>query len=368
MSENLFIKQAAPGISALTPYIPGKPVEELERELGISHSVKLASNENPLGPSPIVTDYLQQRLKDLSRYPDGSAYRLSEKLAQKHQCHADMITVGNGSNDVLDMIARAFLYPGRQAVFSEYSFAVYPISTQAVGATAKIAKAKDYGCDLDALDQAINDNTAVIFIANPNNPTGTWLKGDELYNFLTTVPENIIVVLDEAYVEFVQHAEYTPADEWLSEFPNLIVTRTFSKAYGLAGLRVGYSISHPDISNILNRVRQPFNVNSLALAAAEIALDDQDYIKRSVANNAAGMQQICQGLSDLDVSYIPSVANFLCVKLGPETASINQQLLQRGVIVRPIANYDMAEYLRVSIGLAEENQRFLDTLQEILNK
>lgn len=366
MSHNQFIDYCMSGIAGLTPYVPGKPIETLERELGISHSVKLASNENPLGASPKVQAVIADNLSDLSRYPDGSAYRLCNALAKKHQCTADMITIGNGSNDVLDMIARVFLGIGKEAIFSQYAFAVYPISTQATGAQSRITPASNFGYDLDAVLDQINDKTAVIFIANPNNPTGTWLTGDALATFLSKVPSHIIVVIDEAYVEYVEQAEYSEATTWLHQYANLIVTRTFSKAYGLAGLRIGYSICHPDIANLINRVRQPFNANSLALLAAETALSDEEYIKQSVKTNQQGMKQMTEGLSQLGIDYIPSVGNFICAEMPQDAAAINQSLLERGVIVRPVANYGLTEHLRISIGLEQENQRFLDTLSDII--
>lgn len=364
--SNRFITHAAPGIANLNPYIPGKPISELERELGISHSIKLASNENPLGPSKKAKAVILGQLDDLAFYPDGGGYLLRSALAEKHNVNADQITLGNGSNDVLDMVARVFLSPGKEAIFSEYAFAVYPISTQAVGATARISKAVDYGHDLDAMKSLINDNTAVIFIANPNNPTGTWLKEKPLKAFLESVPEHVIVVVDEAYVEYVNETDYPDATRWLSDHPNLIVTRTFSKAYGLAALRIGYSLSHPEVTDLLNRVRQPFNVNSLAQAAALASLEDEEHIQRSIATNCSGMQQYEQAFKSMELNWIPSVGNFITVDLGRDAAEIDKALLKLGVITRPVANYGLPNHLRISIGLEEQNQRCIDALKQVL--
>jgi histidinol-phosphate aminotransferase len=361
-----FIHLVAPGISALTPYVPGKPLAELERELGIRDSIKLASNENPLGPSPQVVARLQTQLHDLARYPDGGGFALRRALADWHGVTPAAITLGNGSNDVLDLIARTFLYPGVEAIFSEHAFAVYPICIQAVGATARVAAARDYGHDLAALMAQVSAQTRVIFIANPNNPTGTWLRSDALRAFIAALPQQVIVVVDEAYFEYVEEADYPDTSRWIADFPNLIVTRTFSKAYGLAGLRVGYGLSHPDVAELLNRVRQPFNVNSLAQSAAEVALQDAEHVRAVVALNRAGMAQLITGIEALGLGYIPSVANFITVDMGRAAAPIDQALLRRGCIVRPLGNYGLPQHLRISIGLPAENTRFLETLAQVL--
>ena len=367
-SDFPFLEHVSPGVRALTPYVPGKPIAELERELGISHSIKLASNENPLGVSSKVTQAINEAMTEVARYPDGSGFELRQRLAQKHQLDPSAITLGNGSNDVLDMVARVFLTPGSESLFSEYAFAVYPISSQAAGAKLVAAPAKNYGHDLDAMLQRISANTRVVWIANPNNPTGTWLSETVLYSFLKKVPENTIVVMDEAYLEYVQEADYPDASLWLDEFPNLVVTRTFSKAYGLASLRVGYAISHPVIADMLNRVRQPFNVNSMAQVAALAALDDQGFIKQSVTLNNAGMTQLCEGFSSLGLSYIPSVGNFIALDLQQNASNIDQALLRLGCITRPLSGYGMPNHLRISIGLEEENQRLLTALKEVLKQ
>ncbi len=365
-SANTYSRLAAPGVPALHPYVPGKPVSELERELGIRDSIKLASNENPLGISPRVQEVLRGQIGDLARYPDGGGFALRQRLAALHGVAAQTITLGNGSNDVLDLVARAFLCPGVEAVFSQYAFAVYPISTQAVGATARVAPAKNFGHDLAAMAALVNEQTRVVFIANPNNPTGTWLGASELRDFIAALPDWVLVVVDEAYVEYVQEPDYPDTSRWLGDFPNLIVTRTFSKAYGLAGLRVGYGLANPQVADLLNRVRQPFNVNSLALAAAEAALDDPEHLRRSVELNQAGLAQLEAGLRTLGVDYIPSVGNFITLDLGRPAAPVDQALLREGCIVRPLANYGMPNHLRVTVGLAAENQRFLSALGRVL--
>ncbi len=366
-NSNHFLPLTAPGIATLSPYVPGKPVSELERELGICDSVKLASNENPLGCSEQVIAALQKQLNDVARYPDGGGFALRNALAERHSVDPTAITLGNGSNDVLDMIARTFLAPGFESLFSQHAFAVYPISSQAVGATLKIAPAINYGHDLAAMAALVSDKTRVVWIANPNNPTGTWLKTTELKSFIAQLPSTTLVVIDEAYIEYVDEVDYPDTSKWLSEFNNLIVTRTFSKAYGLASLRVGYSISDPAIADLLNRVRQPFNVNSMALAAAEAALQDQVFIGRAVTTNRIGMQQLCQGFEALGLDWIPSVGNFVCVDLAQEAGPIDQALLREGCITRPVAAYGMPNHLRISVGFQDENQRLLTALKKVLN-
>ncbi len=367
-----FINLAAPGVRTLHPYQPGMPESELRRQYGITEIVKLASNENPLGPSPHVLAALPDVLKDLARYPDGNGFGLKSALSDHHQVATDCITLGNGSNDVLELIARAFLTSQQNAVFSKYAFAVYPLVTQAIGAKARIADAHPadhvmpYGHDLDAMRDKIDALTRVIFIANPNNPTGTWLHHDELEAFLWQVPPSVIVVVDEAYAEYVVEDSYPDTPSWLERFPNLIVTRTFSKVYGLAGLRVGYALAHPTITNLLNRVRQPFNVNSVALVAATFALSDSDHVARSRQLNHQQMQIVIDELANLGLTCLPSIGNFLCVDMKQPGRAIFEKLLYHGVIVRPVDNYRLTNYLRITIGLPEENQKMLSALQEVL--
>ena len=363
-----FLALAQPGVQKLSPYVPGKPVDELARELNLDPAgiVKLASNENPLGPSPKALEAVRGELAEMTRYPDGNGFELKRRLAARCGVQASQVTLGNGSNDVLDLVARAYLGPGLNAVFSQYAFAVYPIATQAVGAQGKVVPATDFGHDLEAMLAAIDGQTRVVFIANPNNPTGTWFGPQALSAFLERVPENVLVVLDEAYIEYAQGDELPDGLDYLARHPNLLVSRTFSKAYGLAALRVGYAISSSQIADVLNRVRQPFNVNSLALAAACAALDDQDYLVRSRQANDAGMAQLEDGLRALGLAWIPSRGNFIAVDFARDTAAINQALLREGVIVRPVAGYGMPNHLRVSIGTAQENTRFLAALTQVL--
>jgi histidinol-phosphate aminotransferase len=360
--------QAPAYIRAIAPYQPGKPISELAREMGIPESgiVKLASNENPLGMSARARDALVGSLGEVPRYPDGNGYALKSALSRRLGVELKQIVLGNGSNDVLDMAARAFLAPGLSAVYSRYAFAVYPLATQAVGAAGIEVAARDYGHDLRAMARAIRPDTRLLFIANPNNPTGTFVSGPELERLLEAVPGDVLVVLDEAYTEYLSADERYDALAWLPRFPNLLISRTFSKAYGLAGLRVGYGVGHPAVIDLLNRVRQPFNVSSLGLAAAEAALDDEEFLAKSAELNRRGMDQLLEGFKALGLEWIPSSGNFVTVRVG-NAAAVNARLLKQGVIVRPIAGYGLAEWLRVSIGLPEENARFLDALRSALD-
>jgi len=365
-SDNPFLALAAPGIAGLQPYLPGKPIAELERELGIRGSIKLASNENPLGPGRLARAAVAAALGELGRYPDGGGFELRAALGRRHGVDPSAVTLGNGSNDVLDLIARTFLQPGVESVFSEHAFAVYPIATQAVGAAARIAPARAYGHDLDAMAALVTERTRVVWIANPNNPTGTWVPAQRLRAFIAALPETCMVVVDEAYTDYVEEPEFPDATRWLADLPNLIVTRTFAKVHGLAALRVGYGLSDPRVADLLNRVRQPFNVNSLAQAAALAALDDVEHVAASVALNRAGMAQLRAGCERLGLGYIPSVGNFLTIDLGRPAAPVYDALLREGCITRPVANYGLPNHLRVSIGLEAENQRFLASLERVL--
>ena len=364
------LTQLAPDyIRAIAPYQGGKPISELAREMGLNEAdiVKLASNENPLGISPKAQMAIDEAVHDIARYPDGNSFKLRKSVSEKFGVAYNQIVFGNGSNDILELVARAFLQVGCEAIYSQHAFAVYPLVTQAVGARGVVVPAQNYAHDLDGFLQAITPKTKLIFIANPNNPTGTLLNKDALRAFIHAVPANVLIVLDEAYDEYLSAENKSEAIGWLSEFENLIISRTFSKAYGLAGLRIGFGLMHADVADTLNRVRQPFNVNSIAQAAAIASLADEDFVARSYAANQAGMVQMIQGLSKLGLEYIPSYANFVSFKVE-NAAQVNQQLLQNGVIVRPIANYEMPEYLRVSIGLFSENKRFLTVLETIINK
>jgi histidinol-phosphate aminotransferase len=361
-----FESLALPGVRGLMPYQPGKPVEELERELGLTNVVKLASNENPLGPGPRALEAVQGALGELARYPDGSGFALKRALSARLGVAPETLTLGNGSNDVLELMARTFVSPADEVIYSEHAFTVYPLVTRAVGARGVETPARDWGHDLQAMEAALSPATRMVFIANPNNPTGTWVEAGALRAFLEAVPPEVLVVVDEAYFEYVSVPGYPDCVAWLPDFPNLLVTRTFSKAYGLAGLRVGYSVSHPDVADLLNRVRQPFNVNSLSLVAAEAALDDGQYLDRSVALNRAGLSQLVGGLEDLGLSYIPSVGNFVTCEMPLPAGEVYDALLRRGVIVRPVAGYGLPRHLRVSVGLESEIARFLETLRQVL--
>jgi histidinol-phosphate aminotransferase len=354
-------------IREIAPYQGGKPISELAREMGLVETdiVKLASNENPLGISPKAQMAIDDAIADIARYPDGNSFALKDAVSKKFGVAQNQIVFGNGSNDILELAARAFLTVGDEAIFSQHAFAVYPLVTQAVGAKGVVVPAKNYAHDLDGFLKAITPKTKLIFIANPNNPTGTLIKKDALRAFINEVPSHALVLLDEAYDEYLSEQHKSEAINWLAEFDHLIISRTFSKAYGLAGLRVGFGLMHANVADILNRVRQPFNVNSIAQVAAVASLADDDFVARSYAANQAGMAQLTQGLAELGLEYIPSYANFVSFKV-PNASNVNQQLLKKGVIVRPIANYEMPDYLRVSIGLFSENARFLEVLAEIL--
>ncbi len=353
-------------IAGLMPYQPGKPAEELARESGIKDIVKLASNENPRGPGPGVRSAIERAAGELSRYPDGSGYRLKRALARQLGVDEERITLGNGSNDVLELAARVALSPGAEGIVDEHCFVVYPLAI--VGAHGKlvVAPSKDWGHDLDAMLERVTAATRIVFIANPNNPTGTWTSRTDLERFLSALPARVWVVLDEAYREYVSAPGYPDGIQLQAKHPNLIATRTFSKIHGLAGLRIGYSVSSAEFADLMNRIRQPFNTSSLALAAAEAALQDAEFVASSKAMNDAGMAQLEAGLERLGVPHIPSIGNFVTMRCGRGAASIYEALLARGVIVRPVANYGMAEHLRVSIGLPAENERFLSALGAVL--
>jgi histidinol-phosphate aminotransferase len=368
-----FIDLATPGVQLLTPYPPGKPVEELERELGITDSIKLASNENPLGPSSLALEAITKVAPKVNLYPDGGGFALSHKLAQKHQLEAANITLGNGSNDILELVTRAFLTPQHSAVFSEHSFAVYPIVVQAVGAKANVAKAlpenhtsMPLGHDPDALLSQIDDTTRIMFIANPNNPTGTWLAPAVLEDLFNNIPGHIIIVLDLAYTEYMDEDLRPPIERWLRKFPNLLITQTFSKVYALAGLRIGYSISNPEIAGILNRVRQPFNTNLLAQVAAIASLDDIEHVNKSVLMNRSGKAFLEKSFNEMNLNYLPTMGNFISVNVKQNGVALYQKMLHHGVIVRPVANYAMPEYLRITIGTQQQNERFVETLKSCL--
>jgi len=353
-------------ILSIQAYQTGKPIEELSREYGFNYGVKLARNENPMGCSPLVTLAITEQLGQLARYPDGNGYYLKQALADFNDTDISQITLGNGSNDLLDMIARAFISSDDAVVYSQYAFVVYSMVTKMQGATGIEVPAKRYGHDLDAMRQAVLEcnNVKVVFIANPNNPTGTLLTTEELRDFLQAMPEHVLVVIDEAYIEYCPESNNRAL---LDEFERLVLVRTFSKAYGLAGLRVGYSLSHPDVAAVLNRIRQPYNVSRLAQAAAKTALTDQDFIERSRTSNAEQMQWLKQQFDALGLGFINSNANFLMVEVEGARA-VYQALLEQGVIVRPLTGYGLDDWLRVTVGLPEDNLRLIDTLHSILSE
>jgi histidinol-phosphate aminotransferase len=364
---------AAPGVQKLQPYQPGKPVEELERELGITNSIKLASNENPLGASKKALQAIERHYTDIHYYPDGSGYRLAERLAEQYGLEPACLTFGNGSNDVLELVARAFLTHEHSAVYSQYAFAVYPIVVQAIGAKARIAAAYDeshasmpLGHNPEEMLARIDSTTRVMFIANPNNPTGTWMDTETVRALLQKIPETVIVVLDMAYLEYMDEALKPDINDLLASHRNLVITGTFSKVYALAGLRIGYGLSHPEIADLLNRVRQPFNTNLLAQAAALAALDDDAHLQASIEMNRQGKLLMQDGLTRLGLSFLPSMGNFLTVNFRRDAMPVYDALLQQGVIVRPLANYNMPNYLRITIGTPEQNNRLIETLSLVL--
>lgn len=360
------IANASPAwIRSISPYVPGKPITELAREMGlpVERIVKLASNENPLGMSPKARTAVEKAIKGIERYPD--TFDLVVALADHLGVNREQIVLGNGSNDVLDLVARVFLTSGRSAILARYAFAIYALATVSTGAECIVVPAFNYGHDLAAMLAAIRPDTRVVWIANPNNPTGTFLPYDRVKAFLQNVPANVVVVLDEAYNDYLSYDLRVDTVRWVEEFPNLIVTRTFSKVYGLAGLRIGFGIASPEVADLMNRVRQPFNVNNLATAAAIAAIDDKVFLDQSYGLNQRGMRQIEAGLKMLGLEWIPSYGNFVTFR-AENAAAVNQSLLKQGVIVRPLGGYEMPQYLRVTIGLEQENERFLQALKKAL--
>ena len=360
---------APENVRAIAPYVPGKPIAETARELGMDEAsiLKMASNENPLGPSPKAVAAIRGALDDLAYYPDGSGYELKRALELKFGIAPERVVLGNGSNDVLELVARSFLTPADSVVYSRHAFLVYPLVVQAVGAHAIEVPAKNHGSDLDAMARAIRADTKIVFLANPNNPTGTFNDWASVRAFVESVPANVLVVIDEAYGEYLPDALQSPSLEWLAKQANLVVTRTLSKAYGLAGLRIGFAVAHPSIADVMNRVRQPFNVNHLALVAAVAALDDEDFIRRSRENNTVGLRQLETGFRRLGLEFIPSLGNFITVRVV-DAKRVYGALLSKGVIVRPIAGYGLPEHLRVTVGLPGQNARFLEALESVLAK
>lgn len=358
-------------VRSLAPYQAGKPIAEVAREFGLDESkiIKLASNENPLGMPESARLAMQQAIAEIGRYPDANGFDLKAAISAKYNVPQDWITLGNGSNDILELAAHAFVQPQQSVVYAQYGFLVYALATQAIGARAIEVKAKEFGHDLQAMAAAIAEDTRLIYIANPNNPTGTFLPADELEAFLRAVPAHVVVVIDEAYNEYLPADLQYESTNWVRTFPNLIVSRTMSKVYGLAGLRIGFAIGQQGVTDLLNRIRQPFNVNSLAQAAAVAALQDTAFLRKSADINARGYQQLTKAFDQLGLTYVPSFGNFVLVKVGDDEgagARVNLALLKRGIIVRPVSSYGLPQWLRVTIGLPEENDAFIAALKAVL--
>ena len=358
-------------VRAIAPYQAGKPIAEVAREFGLDEAsiVKLASNENPFGVPESSKAAMAKAAADLGRYPDANGFELKAALSARYDVPADWITLGNGSNDILEIAAHAFVQKGESVVFAQYSFAVYALATQGVGARAIVVPAVNYGHDLQAMAAAIAPDTRLVYVANPNNPTGTFIGAQEIEAFLNRVPANVVVVLDEAYNEYLAPEHQFESASWVRKYPNLVVSRTFSKAYGLAGLRVGFAIAQPVATDLMNRIRQPFNVNSLAQAAAIAALNDKEFLEKGARNNAEGYQQMTAAFDALGLEYVPSFGNFVLVRVGDDDdagARVNLALLKQGVIVRPVGAYGLPQWLRISIGLPRENAAFIEALKKAL--
>ena len=356
-------------VQNLASYQPGKPIEELARELSLDPEtiVKLASNENPLGCSELVAQEVSRELSEVARYPDGGGYILKNRLSSKLGIPLDSLILGNGSNDILEMAAIAFLDHDRSAIYSEFCFVVNKLATQTRAAEGIEVRSMSYGHDLERMYDAIRDDTRIIFISNPNNPTGTFIPPTEILRFIESVPEHILVILDEAYYEYLPENLQSDSVNWIKRFPNLLVTRTFSKIYGLASFRVGYGMANPSLAEVLNRVRQPFNVNSYGLAAAAAALSDDAFVRASVQANNIGMRQLVSVAEKLELAYIPSHGNFLTIEFKQAGIEVYTKLLERGIIVRPLGGYGLPYHLRVSVGLESENERLCVALESLIN-
>ena len=347
----------------LEPYQPGKPIEEVERELGVKGAVKLASNENPFPPPPGVLEALRHALEGLNRYPDGSGYYLRTALAHRHGVAPDAIVLGNGSNELLELVARTFVRPGEEVVFPHPSFIVYPSIVQSVGGIRVVVTLKDYRVDLKTMARAVTPLTKLVFIANPNNPTGTIVTADEVEEFLAGIPDRVIVVFDEAYVDFAEGPDFPDSLGYLRQGRRVVVLRTFSKVASLAGLRVGYAVADPECITLVNRIRQPFNVNSLAQVAALAALEEESHARAAVDAVRAGVKTLSQGFEALGLRYVPTRANFILVEL-PHAQRVYRDLLKAGVIVRPMTPFGLERALRISVGTPEENERLLEALRQ----
>lgn len=373
MSKDLldYVKK---GVQSLSPYEPGRPIDEIKREYGLSEVIKLASNENPFGPSPHVQQAIADAAGQIALYPDGNGFVLKNVLAAEHDIDPSRITLGNGSNDVLCLLSQVFLGPGTNAVMSRYGFAVYSLAANGLDAEMIVAEAQasdsdmPYGHDPETLASAVNDNTRIVFIANPNNPTGTWLDADAIEGLIQRIPSHVLVVLDEAYREYLDPALRPDSRSWLDRYPNLVITRTFSKAYALAGMRVGYALSSPAIADRVNRVRQPFNVNSVGMVAAAAALSDRDHLDKTLKHNADELPRMQRELEALGCTALPSQTNFQIFDVGRHCRPVFQGLLEQGIIVRPMDGYGLPNQLRATIGTTEENNRLLAALPKALEK
>ena len=352
-------------IRTLTPYPPGKPIEELERELGIRDSIKLASNENPLGPSPKAVAAIAAVLADLHRYPDGSAFYLKRRLAERLGVSEAELIVGNGSNEIIELAVRTFLRPGDEAVMADQAFVVYRLVVQSAGGSSRMVPLRDFTHDLEAIAATVTPRTRLVFLGNPNNPTGTIFRRAAWRAFLGRLPEHLLVVADEAYAEYVEDPEYPDTIRERGDRVPVLSLRTFSKLYGLAGLRIGYGVAAAPVIDALDRIRQPFNVNALALAGARAALDDEEHVRRTLAANRAGMAFLVEACRALGLAHVPSAANFVLVRVG-DGARVYEALLRRGVIVRPMAVYGFPEHVRVTVGTEAENARFVAALRAVL--
>lgn len=353
-------------ISTIKPYVPGKPIEELEREYGIKDSIKLASNENPLGPSPMAVQAIRDGITNLNRYPDGSGYALIQKISEKINVRPGNIVLGNGSDEIIGMIARAFLQPGDEAILPQPTFLMYDIMIQCAGAVSLAVPLTSLSIDLNAIKDKLTSNVRLILLCNPNNPTGTAFNRNDFEAFIKDIPSNVVIVLDEAYMEFVRDANCASGISYLDTDATLIVLRTFSKAYGLAGLRIGYGVMPEEISNFLNRVRQPFNTNSLAQAGAIAALDDEPFLQKTIRLVHEGVDYFYDALSKMGVAYFETQANFLLVDVQRNADDVYEEMLKLGIIVRSMTSYGFPSYIRVNVGLESENKRFIEALEKVI--
>ena len=366
--KNSFLENLNSGVLGLKPYEPGLPLEHTQKKLGLKKMIKLASNENPLGPSPKALDLLQGKLNsfssELNRYPDGNAYDLKEAISKKYDIDINQITIGNGSNDLIEFVSRCFLGEGKKAIYSQHGFAIYPLAIKATGAIPVKSKAKNWGHDLDLMSDLVDENTKIVFIASPNNPTGTAKTLREIKDFLESLSNDILVFLDQAYFEYIESTEFDIPFSLIKDHPNLVISRSFSKAHGLAALRLGFCVSNPDLSDYLNRVRQPFNANSLALDLGKIALTDKEHISKSVQINSSGMERVKNAFIKLDYNFIESWGNFISFDAKQDSDTAFQYFLEKGVILRSLKVYEMPQHLRVSIGTEEEMDFFLQVLED----